>query len=57
MKRILLHIGYHKTGTTWLQRDFFTEKYGFTQILSHEDVSDPWSTPTSSTGARSRSAR
>jgi hypothetical protein len=40
MKKILLHVGYHKTGTTWLQRDFFIEKYGYTQIASHEEVSE-----------------
>ena len=39
MKKLLLHVGYHKTGTTWLQRDFFVKKFGYRQMLSHEDVS------------------
>lgn len=35
---ILLHIGYHKTGTTWMQRAFFVEDYGFFQVISHDEV-------------------
>ena len=39
MKRPLLHVGYHKTGTTWLQYRFFVPEYGYGQILDHDDVS------------------
>jgi hypothetical protein len=39
MKRPLLHVGYHKTGTTWLQFRFFISEYGYGSILDHDDVS------------------
>jgi len=34
----LIHVGYHKTGTTWLQNVGFQKKHGFEQILSHSEV-------------------
>ena len=35
----LLHIGYHKTGTTWLQRRLFgTPALGFAAFRKHDDV-------------------
>lgn len=36
--RILLHIGYHKTATTWMQSLLFTPEHGYRKIASHEDV-------------------
>ena len=39
MKRPLLHVGYHKTGTTWLQNRFFVPEYGYGKILDHDAVS------------------
>ena len=35
---LLLHIGYHKTATTWAQRRLFTHEHGFRQIAFHEDA-------------------
>jgi hypothetical protein len=35
---LLIHVGYHKTGTTWLQRILFQPVYGYRQIMHHEDV-------------------
>lgn len=34
----LVHIGYHKTATTWLQAQFFRPEHGFHPILDHGDV-------------------
>lgn len=36
--RLLIHIGYHKTATTWMQRSLFTAAHGYTQICSHAEV-------------------
>jgi hypothetical protein len=35
---LLLHVGYHKTGTTWLQRVLFTGRFGWAPLMSHEEV-------------------
>lgn len=35
---VLLHVGYHKTGTTWLQRAFFVPDHGFAPVIGHEEV-------------------
>lgn len=35
----LIHIGYHKTATTWMQRQLFTPEHGYVQIAGHEEVS------------------
>lgn len=35
---LLIHIGYHKTGTTWLQRVLFRPEYGYRHIMDHGDV-------------------
>lgn len=35
---MIIHIGYHKTGTTWMQRHVFVEELGFQQILNHAEV-------------------
>ena len=37
---ILLHVGYHKTATTWLQMRLFQPEHGFRQIASHQEISD-----------------
>jgi hypothetical protein len=34
----LLHIGYHKTATTWMQRQLFMPVHGYRQLCGHEDV-------------------
>ena len=35
---LLVHIGYHKTATTWLQAQFFRDYHGFKKIMDHEEV-------------------
>ena len=35
---LVIHIGYHKTATTWLQRRVFTPQMGFASLLDHGDV-------------------
>lgn len=35
---VTVHIGYHKTATTWMQRDLFLPRYGYCQLLTHEEV-------------------
>lgn len=37
-QQILIHIGYHKTGTTWLQKVLFQPNYGYVSLMSHEEV-------------------
>jgi len=40
-QNILLHVGYHKTGTTWLQRYLFNNNdYGFVSSMSIKDMMD-----------------
>ncbi|MBS0565655.1 MAG: hypothetical protein JSR87_14640 [Proteobacteria bacterium] len=34
----LIHPGYHKTGTTWMQRRLFLPEHGFASLFSHEDI-------------------
>lgn len=42
MKRVLLHIGYHKTATSWLQtRLFVREEFGFTRTHSKQKIVVP----------------
>jgi hypothetical protein len=38
--RPLLHVGYHKTGTTTLQLAYFTEAFGYGQLFGHDTVSE-----------------
>ncbi len=38
MPPLLLHIGYHKTATTWMQVHLFQPPHGFRQMLTHRDV-------------------
>ena len=35
---LLVHPGYHKTGTTWFQRRLFIRQFGYRQIMTHEEV-------------------
>ena len=37
---LLLHIGYHKTATTWMQRKFFVPMHGFRQLAGHQEIFD-----------------
>lgn len=37
---VLLHVGYHKTATTWLQMRLFRPEHGFRQIVTHQEASD-----------------
>lgn len=34
----LLHVGYHKTATTWLQRSVFRQEHGFRPLLSQREI-------------------
>ncbi|OYQ25753.1 hypothetical protein CHU93_13610 [Sandarakinorhabdus cyanobacteriorum] len=35
---LLIHVGYHKTATTWMQRRLFTPPLGYHPIMEHETV-------------------
>jgi hypothetical protein len=37
---LLIHIGYHKTATTWMQRQLFMPAHGYRQICGHREVFD-----------------
>lgn len=37
---LLIHPGYHKTGTTWFQRRLFVPEFGYRQIMDHREVFD-----------------
>jgi hypothetical protein len=37
-QRTLIHIGYHKTGSTWLQDILFQPEYGYTPLMNHREV-------------------
>ncbi len=36
----LLHVGYHKTATTWMQKHLFVPAHGFRQMMDHQAVFD-----------------
>ncbi len=36
--RLLLHVGYHKTATSWLQQRLFTPSHGYASVAGHEEV-------------------
>jgi hypothetical protein len=36
---LLIHVGYHKTATTWMQRRLFTPALGYHPIMEHEAIS------------------
>jgi hypothetical protein len=42
---ILFHIGFHKTGTTWMQRRVFVPQQGFQRVMSHREVRELISGP------------
>ncbi len=35
---VTFHVGYHKTGTTYLQKAIFKSDFGFNPLLSHDEV-------------------
>lgn len=35
---LLLHIGYHKTATTWMQKRLFVPAHGYRQLADHTEV-------------------
>ncbi|MGI9355126.1 MAG: hypothetical protein ACR2PF_08210 [Rhizobiaceae bacterium] len=35
---LLVHIGYHKTATTWLQLSLFCPEHGFAQVMTHDEI-------------------
>jgi hypothetical protein len=37
-EKILIHTGFHKTGTTWLQREVFRIEFGFMNVFSHQEI-------------------
>lgn len=37
---MIFHIGYHKTGTSWLQEEIFTIDNGFNALLNHKEVDE-----------------
>ncbi|WP_353475847.1 sulfotransferase (plasmid) [Salipiger sp. H15] len=37
---LLIHIGYHKTGTTWFQRTLFVPENGYFQLLDHHEINE-----------------
>jgi Sulfotransferase family len=37
---LLIHIGFHKTGTTWLQRSLLRVEFGYNPVMDHADVFD-----------------
>lgn len=37
---LLIHVGYHKTGTTWLQRILFKPAYGYQPLMEHREIFD-----------------
>ncbi len=38
VKRLLLHIGYHKTATSWMQQRLFVPEHGYRQVARHAEV-------------------
>lgn len=36
--RLLLHVGYHKTATTWMQQRLFVPEHGFRQVARHAEA-------------------
>lgn len=39
-KQLLLHVGYHKTATSWMQQRLFVREHGYHQIARHPEVWD-----------------
>ena len=42
---MLIHIGYHKTASTWLQKRFFVKENGYFKPLSMSDIVESFVTP------------
>ena len=40
MPQLLIHVGYHKTATTWMQRQLFQPAHGYRQIAGHREAFD-----------------
>lgn len=38
VKQLLLHVGYHKTATSWMQQRLFVREHGYHQIARHPEV-------------------
>jgi hypothetical protein len=36
--QLLLHVGYHKTATSWMQQRLFVPEHGFRQVARHAEV-------------------
>ena len=39
-QQLLLHVGYHKTATSWMQQRLFRNEHGYHQIARHQEVWD-----------------
>src|SRR6056297_494955 len=37
---LLIHIGYHKTATTWMQHRLFLPEHGYRPLFGHQEVFD-----------------
>ena len=37
---VIFHIGYHKTGTTWMQERLFVPAFGYAPLMTHRQVWD-----------------
>ena len=37
---MLLHVGYHKTATTWMQTRLFQPEHGYRQLAGHQEIFD-----------------
>jgi hypothetical protein len=35
---LLIHPGFHKTGTTWLQQQVFSDTRAFHMLFDHEEI-------------------
>ena len=44
-QRLLIHIGYHKTATTWMQRLLFLPVHGYHPLANHDQVSEHITAP------------
>jgi len=38
MRNLVIHVGYHKTATTWLQWRVFTPEHGYHQVADHTET-------------------
>ena len=44
-QRLLIHIGYHKTATTWMQKLLFLPVHGYYPLANHDQVSEHITAP------------